>query len=423
VLIALAAVLVKTLAPAQTPSEIRPDLLDENGGPRGNAEDSEVPKQTEESLFARVTESAPSCEAELRPEQVRYTLVTQLSYDRLWMMGEHCERWGYGNLISVVVFTNLDQNNVTQQLLQEGCRAQDLQVQTLAMDDYEEEDYPVNVLRNMALSVVQTSHVVYVDVDFWEATNLHDILDLPNVKEEFASNSKLLGIVPAFQINRQCREYKDCREENIRVMPRTRDDAAQLDNAKRLTRFDPTNRAGHGSTKYLDWVNNKDGTQDDGQFLDIPCITSNRYEPYFVVRYCHDLPPFQSQFSGYGKNKMTFIMQLRRMGYMFRQIGGAFVVHYPHLDSPSRQKWNEAPEQLRPVWDSETGHYSVKHPKDIHADWHSYKRGRVDALFVQFRNWLTAEFPNHSSVPLCDNREDDDSKLWIDRSNSKDSSS
>jgi hypothetical protein len=112
-------------------------------------------------------------------------------------------------------------------------------------------------------------------------------------------------------------------------------------------------------------------------------------------------------------------MQLRKMGYVFRQIGGTFVVHYPHLESPSRLKWNEAPKELQPVRDSKTGKYSEKRPKDIHVDWQSYKRGRVDALFVQFRNWLTAEFSNHSSVPLCDDREDDDSKLWIDRSNPK----
>jgi hypothetical protein len=96
---------------------------------------------------------------------------------------------------------------------------------------------------------------------------------------------------------------------------------------------------------------------------------------------------------------------------------------YPHLESPSRLKWNEA-QKLRPVWDFQNGTLSCEASQG-----HSCRLavvqtyGRVDALFVQLRNWLTAEFPNHSSVPLCDNREDDDSKLWIDRSNSKDSSS
>merc|ERR1719232_194377 len=86
---------------------------------------------------------------------------------------------------------------------------------------------------------------------------------------------------------------------------------------RRISPFDPYNFFGQSSTHYHKWVEQK-----DAEFHDIRCIKSNRYEPYVVFRYCQDLPPFQTHFSGYGKNKLTWIMHLRRLGYKFTQIGG-----------------------------------------------------------------------------------------------------
>ena len=167
----------------------------------------------------------------------------------------------------------------------------------------------------------------------------------------------------------------------------------------KVTRFDPTNRGGHGSTRYKDWF--KQNYPDGDAVIEIDCFLSNRYEPYLVFRYCRELPPFQEPFSGYGKNKMTWVMQLRRMGYTFWQLGkGAFVIHYPHLDSPSRVAWNDAPRKL-------------KNPAE--QQWLTYKRGRMDQLFVEFREWLSTEIPDETKVPFCDDKLDDDATLRYDR--------
>jgi hypothetical protein len=50
--------------------------------------------------------SFSSCEA---PAEASFTLVTQCSDDRLWMMEYHCQRWSVGNerpMLSLVVYTN-----------------------------------------------------------------------------------------------------------------------------------------------------------------------------------------------------------------------------------------------------------------------------------------------------------------------------
>ena len=67
-----------------------------------------------------------------------------------------------------------------------------------------------------------------------------------------------------------------------------------------VSAFDPTNRGGHGSTRYNAWID-----QEDGTFVDLGCVKSNRYEPYLAIRRCAEMPPFQEGFTGYGKNKMT----------------------------------------------------------------------------------------------------------------------
>ena len=357
--------------------------------------------------FQRYTEHAPSCSDPINADDIHFTLVTQLSTDRLWMLEHHCQRWH--NDMSVAVLTNKTLNEVTEELVQLGCDSTQLTVQILSAADYPGTDYPVNILRNIALSQVITSHVMYVDVDFWESNILYNLLSSETTRQALAHDPRLAVVIPAFQLNRQCREWRECPELNIPMMPYSSHDLMELIKVRKGAPFDPTNRGGHGSTLYAEWVK-----QSEGSLLDISCIRSNRYEPYLAFRLCHEVPPFQPAFSGYGKNKMTMVMHLRHVGYKFSQLGGAFVVHYPHLDSPSRMEWNEAPQEL---YDTNNKGKPIKHtPAEVHADWTAYKRGQVDAVFVEFHKWLLREVPNESRVSLCNNDEDDESKLWIDRS-------
>ena len=190
-----------------------------------------------------------------------------------------------------------------------------------------------------------------------------------------------------------CREYRDCPEDNIPKMPNNKEDVKTLMKKKLISPFDPTNYGGHGSTLYNTWFQ----STIEGEVVDIPCIKSNRYEPYLAFRLDTALvPPFQNVFTGYGKNKMTWVMQLRYIGYKFKQINNVFVVHYPHLDSKSRISWNEG----------------SKHKND--NSWEDAKRAKNDKIFVQFRTWLENVYGEERiRTHLCEDREDDDSRLWV----------
>ena len=333
---------------------------------------------------------APSWQP-LSPDQVSYTLVTQLSDDRLWMMEHHCRRWSHP--MSIAVLSNRTLADVEVDLAGMGCTLAHLAVQVYSRHSMD--DYPVNLLRNRALSAVQTSHVVYLDSDFWPSVDLYETLQQEKIRQHLADDEKAALVVPAFQLQRQCPETVDCSAQNIPLMPYNQAELFQVMLKHKAYRFDPTNKGGHGSTNYKAWL-----TQSAEDLVPIDCALSNRYEPYLVFRYFRDLPPFPERFSGYGKNKMAWIMLLRRMGWAFWQVGESFVIHYPHRTSPSRLKWNGGDKGEQ-----------IGRPDD--HDLANFQRAQTDQLFVEFREWLHNDVPDQTRIHRCKNAEDDDSRLWV----------
>lgn len=273
--------------------------------------------------FARLTNNAPPC-TPISPSEISFTLVTQASDERLWMLIEHCRRWA--GPISLAVYTNnstedirsyletgcktcnttnLD-SSVSQKKSSLGCikRRDQLHIQTLPTLGTPDGDYPINHLRNMALRGVNTTHVVYVDVDFWPSDNLYSTLFHPDsrIRFEFSVYAHLAIVVPSFEYTPECHKSRQCQRHasHISQMPRTKREVLLLAKQKLVTVFDPTNPGGYSSTRYSEWAE-----MSQGELMDIPCFRSNRYEPFFVVRLCNDLPPYQEAFTGYGKNKIS----------------------------------------------------------------------------------------------------------------------
>lgn len=358
--------------------------------------------------FQQYTPHAPSCSIPLAAQEVSFTLVSQLSGDRLWMVPYHCERWGPTHPISIAVFTDKPADEVKLALVLKGCSEEQLTVQTVSNTKYDLSgtEYPVNLMRNLAFSAVKTSHVVYADVDFWSSSDLYPILTNTTVQDRLALDSKLAVVIPVFQMIRMCRAYKDCKDDNIPKMPKHKERLLWLISRRGASAFDPTNSGGHGSTKYQTWRQQPTST-----FVDLPCIKSNRYEPYLVVRYCSELPPFQEGFTGYGKNKMTWAMHLRKVGYKFTQLGGAFLVHYPHLDSASRIEWNKKPAAIANVASKVAR--TVLEEKAAEVDLAQFKRARIDSLFIQFKEWLNNNVHDEARTPKCTDAQNDDYSLWV----------
>jgi hypothetical protein len=348
------------------------------------------------------------------------------------MMKHQCDRYrnqkGRPNAqhkMSIAVYSNATLDEILDELREMDCGVTDKlenNVEALVVVSVLDgrthgawNDYPVNELRNLALSKVQTTHILYIDVDFWPSENLYEFLlggvkasggdeaevtDSPyteDIRRYLFEDPKLALVIPAFQLWRRCNEWIDCPEDNLPHMEASRTFNGllqELVHNRSISIFDPKNKGGHGSTDYKEWF-----YQPAGSLHDIECLKSNRYEPYVLVRYCQDLPPFQTVFSGYGKNKLTWIMQLVAEGYVFSQVGRAHLVHYPHLDSASRQHWNETTSQM-----------------DSSSTRQDSKRAMNDQLFVDFKKWLSEAIPvDRRRIQICDDSQNDDAKLWVSR--------
>jgi hypothetical protein len=102
-------------------------------------------------------------------------------------------------------------------------------------------------------------------------------------------------------------------------------------------------------------------------------------------------------------------MQLRKVGYKFTQIGGAFLVHFPHYESKAREEWNYRPKVL--INKKKSGKRLKRHADEI--VWSQFKRARVDELFLAFKRWLNENVEDTSRTPMCEDVLNDDYTLWV----------
>lgn len=292
-------------------------------------------------------------------------------------MEEQCRRWG-AHPISLALTTDLPVKAIEIALEELGCNPNLISIKTV----HETGSYPVNKLRNLAFSGVNTSHAVYVDADFLVSTDLYQsLLD----KRQALDSPKTALVLPAFELRKLCdpSDYS-CRRMHAALAPDTKDEMLNLFSFPEtifpaISQFDSKgNIAGHGSTLYNEWC-----SQDGDELLSIDCFTSKRYEPYLVVQYCRELPPFQESFTGYGQNKLTWTWQLRHAGYSFLQIGDGFLVHFPHPKSHSFKMWKKTMNQK--------GRVNLQ----------------VEKLSNQFYHWLKTNVPDQSVVSDCPVPDDD----------------
>jgi hypothetical protein len=128
-----------------------------------------------------------------------------------------------------------------------------------------------------------------------------------------------------------------------------------------------------------------------------------------VLRKCADLPPYQEQFTGYGKNKIQHIVHLRHLLYRFSVGGGMFITHFPHKNSDARSEWDRFDKKKRD---------KLKEAKmsggdiDIAAV-QDYHRLKMDTLFGEFKRWVKEAIgdvyqKDMRYTPLCQGMNDDE---------------
>ena len=305
------------------------------------------------------------------------TLVTQASADRMWMIPQICQRWGGPMIVATLSqqdSTKLEQNDPSIPMGNaSGCRLRLLRLMKPNLNVTDKQSwYPINWLRNAGISCVNTSHYFVVDVDFWPSIQLRSAL-----REKLTRLDDLTAlVVPNFQRNGHgCRNADDptaCKKAFERgeiEMPSTFSSLQGCIDARDCVVFDGEyNPQGQASTDVKAWLKLPPGATHV-----IPCITSERYEPFVALKRTETTPTFDESFTGYGKNKVQLIVHLRRAGFGFEVLSQGFVLHFPHQRSASKHHWL-----------------------------HSSAQRRIDKLFVAFCRQVASRYANIAPrTPLC----------------------
>eukprot|EP00529_Nitzschia_sp_RCC80_P008926 CAMPEP_0113450912 /NCGR_PEP_ID=MMETSP0014_2-20120614/6071_1 /TAXON_ID=2857 /ORGANISM="Nitzschia sp." /LENGTH=1187 /DNA_ID=CAMNT_0000342259 /DNA_START=28 /DNA_END=3591 /DNA_ORIENTATION=+ /assembly_acc=CAM_ASM_000159 len=259
--------------------------------------------------------------------------------------------------------------------------------------------YPVNRLRNVGLDQVTTDHVLVVDVDFVPSQDL-DLLIRKSItyqeeQEQAQKNGKTSMktalVVPAFEKNApNCSTDEECAsylKGDSSFLPHTFDDLVKCyqTESEDCTIFQSTNNwEGHSTTRSEMWLRKEwyekdpagNQTEDENNtkrlFREITCFDTARYEPYLVLEWCPLTslsltneeqeqeqrghlpvsPYYDERFYGYGKNKIELVSHVRYRGYRLRVLPEGFIIHNPHLESMTKQTWNDRHQDLHSDMDS-----------------------------------------------------------------------
>lgn len=324
------------------------------------------------------------------------TLVVQSTCDRLWSVRVVCKRW-HGPM-AVVVFL-LFEADCTTDLAGEPCfsakrnETQPVRLRLVRATDRERANptlYPVNRLRNIGIVMATTSHVFVADADFWPDTQLYSRLSSVASADD---RSRVAVVVPSFEVDplaavssmeekNKCQKARNCAKRFEKIVPSTfKSLVACLDTGNCYMFDDARNPEGHSTTNLAAWL-----TQNNTKLRPLRCVASARYEPYLMLRKNVASPRFDPQFTGYGKNKISLMLQLRLAGYHFFVLPRSFLTHIPHVQSKAKSIFMDA--------------------KRITGD-HQLKRHRVimNSLFEALLAQIRVAPPGTLSLPECSNDE------------------
>ncbi|XP_059161962.1 xylosyl- and glucuronyltransferase LARGE1-like [Physella acuta] len=237
------------------------------------------------------------------------TLVLQLSMDRLQMLEMICKHWE-GPIAIALYMSDAE----AQQFLRYAMGSETIMSRKnigYHIVYREGQFYPVNYLRNVAMSQVKTPYMFLSDIDFLPMYGLYEYLKKAIPMADLNSQKKAL-VIPAFETQRYRLQFPKSKTELL----------SMLDMGTLFTFRYHVWPKGHEPTNFAKW-----------RTATTPYTVSWKqdFEPYVVVR--KDIPMYDQRFLGFGWNKVSHIMELDAQGYEFVVLPNAFIIHMPHAPS------------------------------------------------------------------------------------------
>lgn len=276
---------------------------------------------------------------------IEVVLVTQCSLDRLLNLQAQLACWTGKASIAVYLRPTENKSDAVDAILSviKEARATagncnfDVAV-TLVEGCMEEEQYPINYLRNVALLEARRQHLRFnisldqsatllVDVDFRPSSNLHKMLHSKRSENYILKRGEIV-VCPAF-------------ESNTTTCPTNISTLKELVDKKQAEGFHQSHfPQGHGPTQFdIFWdkslhchdvlfENLEDHFWDESYSVRYKDL----FEPYIVMA-SSNVPFYDERFQGYGLNKVSHLASVSREKGEFLVLPGVFLVAPAHKRS------------------------------------------------------------------------------------------
>jgi len=275
-------------------------------------------------------------------------LVTQCSLDRLPNLQAQLACWTGKASIAIYLKPTENKHDAIDDIMSTIREAKKIAgkkifdvVVTLVEGCMEEEPYPINYLRNIALLEAQRQHLrinssldksatLLVDVDFRPSSNLHEILHSKSAANSILKEGKVV-VCPAF-------------ESTTTTWPHTTRSLKELIDKGQAEGFHLSHfPQGHGPTQFdTFWEKSLHCSTSTNDNME-ECIWKESYnirykelfEPYIVMASA-DVPLYDERFQGYGLNKVSHLASVsREKEGAFFVLPGVFLVASAHERSES----------------------------------------------------------------------------------------
>ncbi|XP_043466321.1 LARGE xylosyl- and glucuronyltransferase 2-like isoform X2 [Leptopilina heterotoma] len=243
-------------------------------------------------------------------------LATQCSASRITFLEEIAKNWA--GSISVALYLT---DNEVQSFLRFVQSSESLRTRrNIAYHIVYKhgEFYPVNHLRNVAMSYISTPYTFQMDIDFIPHIGLFETLIKYIQKFNVSQTSKIAIVVPAFETQRYRFTFPENKEKLI----------SDFNKGLLYTFRYHVWSQGHAATNYSFWRKASEPYE---------VLWQPDYEPYVVVP--SSAPKYDTRFIGFGWNKVSHVTHLTAIGYKYVVLPDTFIIHRPHAPSQDIAKF------------------------------------------------------------------------------------
>ncbi|KAG2230082.1 glycosyl-transferase for dystroglycan-domain-containing protein [Thamnidium elegans] len=257
-----------------------------------------------------------------KSESLDVTLISQFSVNRLDTFAKAIEVW-QGPISAAIYLTNA--NNIEELVdyfsVQKNRDTYSRVTLSLVKPNYlsnEHLAYPINHLRNIAITESSTEYIFVLDADFAPSANLYEYIRrdlIPLVAYQAEKIPPTAWVVPCFAI----------REEYSHIpVPISYDELRKLVGQGIAYITDPG--AGHGPTLAIEVALVRPLLL--GNPLAYEVCFESQWEPYYVLH--RSAPLYDVRFKNQGGDKQSHALQLNAEKYRFMVLREVFMAHKDH---------------------------------------------------------------------------------------------